>query len=78
MMRLVRSSSSGHTALNFRANTELELIGRDHITSTSNCYLYLLTPPYTRFLLNSFNNGLQWNTEKVASKWLVFVNLKYE
>ena len=46
VMRRVRSSSSGQTALNLRAKTESELMGRDHITSRPSCYPYLLTPPY--------------------------------
>ncbi len=67
-MRRVRSSSSGHTALNLRAKKESELMGGNHITSRPSCYLYLLTQPNSTGQLgggnypgNLFINGGTFN-----------------
>src|SRR6267378_1335066 len=67
MMRRVRSSNSGHTALNFRANAALELMDRNHVRFPLSCYLYLLTTPKGAL---RFSHSSPWQGQSMRMLYL--------
>ena len=65
-MRRVRSSSSGHTALNFRANVALELMDRNHVT-----FPFQLIPLF-------INAALMQHTARIADRITVIRSMSHQ